>query len=160
MQRFAVSLALAGALAAAAATPAAARLVPGRGMKGVTIGMTVAQVRDRLGLPDKKAFPTSEIMGRFRVYRYGLTRISMDRGARGKVFQLDTTSPRERTSSGVGVGSTEAQVVRGVAGARCLLEFGYRHCYAGRWEPGRIVTDFAISSAGTVKRVTVGRVID
>jgi hypothetical protein len=146
--------------ALAGAGAAEARVLPGTGMKGVTIGMTLKQVRDRLGAPDKMAFPRSEIMGRYRVYRYGLTRISMELASPGRVFSLDTTSPRERTASGVGVGSTEAQVLRGVSGAKCLVEFGYRHCYAGRWEPGRIVTDFPISQTGRVKRITVGRVID
>jgi hypothetical protein len=142
------------------ATPAQARIVPQRGMKGIRLGMTVREVRDRLGAPDKIAFAHGPIEGRFRLYAYGLTRVSFSPGANARVNSISTTSRRERTSRGIGVGSRRALVARDVPGARCLVELGIDHCYVGSFGPGRRVTDFLIGATGRVHRVTVGFVID
>ena len=143
------------------AEPAAATVVPQKGMKGVRVGMTVAQVRERAGKPDRVSFNRHPIVGRTRVWSYGLTRITFDSAARdAKVITLTTTSRRERLANGIGVGSTRAAVARMVTGVTCRVEFGYDHCYVGEYRVGRIVTDFAISDLGRVTRITVGRVID
>ena len=72
---------------------------------------------------------------------------------------METRSANERTSVGIGVGSTRAQVKARVPAVRCLKEFGYDHCYVGAWKPGRVITDFALAG-GKVTRVTIGYVID
>ena len=46
-----------------------------------------------------------------------------------------------------------------MAGVRCRTESGFRHCFVGRFLPGRRVTDFRIK-AGRVTSVDVGFVID
>jgi hypothetical protein len=73
-----------------------------------------------------------------------------------KVFNLSTTAKSEKTATGVGVGSTAAAVKSGVKGARC----DQKHCWVGRFEGGRKVTDFQLSAKGRVTRVTVGYVLD
>jgi hypothetical protein len=140
--------------------PAQAKIVPQQGMKGIRLGMTVRQVRDRLGAPDKVIFRHDEIQGRIRIYAYGLTRASFSPGADARVNTISTTSRQERTSRGVGVGSARTQVARKVPAVRCRVEFGTDHCYVGSFNPGRRVTDFLFGPSGRVRRVTVGFVID
>src|SRR4051794_29605818 len=144
------------------AVPAAqARIVPQQGIKGIQLGMTVSQVRARLGPPDRVMFRRDPIQGRVRVYAYGLTQASFSPGAASaRVNVITTTSRRERTTRGVGVGSRRAQVAPRVRGVRCRIEFGVDHCFVGRFVAGRRVTDFRIGPTGRVRRVTVGFVID
>ena len=118
--------------------------------------MTQAQVKAKVGLPGKVERGSNEI-GPYTTYRYRTYRVTFFAG--GNVTQLDTLSTRERTTTGVGVGSTRAEVAARVAGVRCLEEFGYNHCYVGTWKPGRVITDFAIKN-GRVSRISIGYVID
>lgn len=123
--------------------------------------MTVAEVRDVLGPPNSVIFERNEIMGRTRVYKYGLTYIVFGgAGEDATVVSLSTRSRHERTRRGVGVGSTRRVVSQRVPGARCRVEFGVDHCYVGSFRPGTRVTDFRIGSRGRVRQVVVGFVID
>jgi len=143
--------------------PAAqAHIVPQRGIKGIRLGMTVSQVRARLGPPDRIVFRRDPIQGRVRVYAYGLTHASFSPGdaSAARVNGITTTSRRERTTRGVGVGSRRAQVANRVPGIRCRVEFGVDHCFIGSFLPGHRVTDFRIGPTGRVRSVTVGFVID
>jgi hypothetical protein len=155
-------LVVAALLAALALPPAAgAVIVPQESIKGVSLGMTVEQVREALGRPDRFRTVRNEVVGRVREWRYGLTRITFDGTAPdAKVLSVDTRSRAERTKQGVGVGSRRATVRSRVPGIRCLVEFEYDHCFLGRWRAGEIVTDFAIGSRGRVTRVVLGRIVD
>ena len=156
--------ALGAALAAVlllAAVPAGAAIVPQRGIKGVRLTDTVAKVRSRLGAPDAVIFTRDPIIGRTRVYKYGLTHVRFGGAAKdATVVSSETTSRAERTSRGIGVGSTRAQVAARVPGVKCRVEFGLNHCYVGEFVAGRRVTDFRITSTGRVGRVVVGFVVD
>lgn len=160
--RRAFAPALLVAVALAAPAPAAAEVVPQKGMKGIELGMTVKQVRAALGSPTRFRTIPHPVMGPARQWVYGLTDVLFDStAANAKVVVLSTTSRAERTASGVGVGSSRAAVKRDVAGARCLVEFTYDHCFVGDFSPGETVTDFAIGKRRkVVTRITVGRVID
>jgi hypothetical protein len=148
------------AVALAVPASAAAVIVPQRGMAGARIGMTVGQVRDKVGKPTHIAFVRHPIIGRIRVWSYGRTRVTFDGDGRSaRVIAMDTTSRRERLANGIGVGSVRAAVDTRVPGARCKVEFGFDHCWVGEFRAGRIVTDFAIKG-GRVMRVSVARVID
>ena len=135
---------------------ASARIVPQRGIAGANLDMTQAEVRAKLGKPDKVARPKSPIFGRYTTWFYDGTSVDMFNQGDGKVFNLSTTSKQEKTSTGVGVGSTAAAVKQGVRGARC----DQQHCWVGRFEGGRKVTDFLLSDKGRVSRVTIGYVLD
>jgi hypothetical protein len=133
-----------------------ARIVPQRGIAGANLDMTQPQVRAKLGKPDKVRHPTSPIFGQYTTWFYGATSVDMFRNQDGKVFNVSTTSKAQKTATGVGVGSTAAQVKKGVKGVRCDA----KHCYVGRFDPGRKITDFILSKTGRVTRVTIGYVLD
>ena len=149
-----VATALVILLAGAAAASAA--IVPQRGIAGVHLAMTKAQVRAVLGAP-RRAVHGSNEFGSFTVYRYRGLRVTFQ-GNR-TVTSILTTRATERTAAGVGIGSTEGQVRAKVAGVRCRSESGFRHCFVGRFLPGRRVTDFRIRR-GHVTSVQVAFVLD
>jgi hypothetical protein len=135
---------------------AAAKIVPQRGIAGANLDMTQAQLRAELGKPDKVGHPTSPIFGRYTTWYYAATSADMFNTGDRKVFNVSTTSKRQKTSTGVGVGSTSAAVLKGVKGSHC----NQQHCWVGRFQGGRKVTDFRLSATGRVTRVTIGYVLD
>ncbi len=144
------------------AAVAAARIVPQKGIMGINLGMKGTRVIDKKGQPDGERVVHNEILGRQRVLRYHKTRVGLNGPHRSnRVIGITTKDRRQRTRSGVGVGSTEAEVKDGVQGIHCRTESGSRHCFKGKFKPGERVTDFSISLPDhLVTRVTVAIVID
>jgi len=140
----------------ASAAAASAALVPQRGIAGVRLAMTRAQVRAVLGAPASALHGRNEF-GSYTVYRYRGLRVTFQ--GNSTVTAILTTRTTERTAAGVCVGSTEGQVRAKVAGVRCRTESGFRHCFVGRFLPGKRVTDFRIKR-GRVTSVQVGFVLD
>jgi hypothetical protein len=134
------------------------RLVPQQGIAGVRLGMTQAQVRAIVGAPRRAERGATEIAP-YLTWHYRTYTVTFVGGRGARVTGMETRSRAERTATGVGVGSTRREVVAGIRGARCLREFGYDHCYVGRWVPGGRITDLALRN-GRVTRVYVGFVID
>ena len=149
----------AAALLAPLGAPAAAEALiqVDRGIAGARLGSTRGEVRAALGAPASIRTGTNDF-GRFVQYRYrgGITVIFQ---GRREVSSVSTSSRGDRTRRNVGVGSTEATVRARVRGVRCETIAGFRSCHTGRFTAGEIITDFLIRG-GTVRRVTVGRVID
>lgn len=150
------ALATAAAIALVLPAAAAARIVPQHGIGGANLDLTQVQVRAKLGKPDKTAHPKSPIFGRYTTWFYGATSVDMFATQDRKVFNVSTTSKKEKTASGVGVGSTVAAVKKGVKRVQCNKQ----HCWVGQFEGGSKVTDFQLSTAGRVVRVTIGYVLD
>src|SRR3954464_11912805 len=90
-------------IALALPASASARIVPQRGIAGANLDMTQAQIRAKLGEPDKAQHPTSPIFGKYTTWFYAGTSVDMFNTQDRKVFNLSTTSKSEKTSSGVGV---------------------------------------------------------
>ena len=147
-------VALVAALTATSAAPA--RIVVQKGIAGVHLGMARAKVIALLGQPPKTR-SGSNVFGRWTELVYPRATVSFQSGRR--VTGIRTTSRRERTARGVGPGSTEAQVRARVAGIRCRSEGTFRHCFVGRFLPGKVVTDFQIRR-GRVASVLIGYVLD
>lgn len=118
--------------------------------------MTKAQVRSNLGAPTRIRSGRNEF-GRYIEFVYPRVTISFQGATR--VTGLRTRSRLERTGRGIGVGSTEADVKAKVAGVRCRTESGLRHCFLGRFLPGRVITDFHIRR-DRVSSVVIGFVLD
>lgn len=150
-------------LAPSAVAMVAARppIVVQASIRGVALGMTPAEVRDALGAPTASAVTPNPIIGKVRIWRYAGLRIMFDSVKAGRtVLSVTSTSKADRTAAGVGVGAREADVQRSIPAVRCATRYGYRSCTVGGGKAGQIVTDFSISGAGRVTRVTLSRVID
>jgi hypothetical protein len=133
--------ALAGLILAGAAT---ATINPGRGMSGLSLGMTPAQVQAKLGRPVAK--------GRGRWY---YPRVWV--GFRNRrVVELTTTRGAERLRNGLGVDSTEGQVRAAFPAVQCgaAPSLPFRRCRLGSGAPGSRVTDFMIGR-GRVLQITI-----
>jgi hypothetical protein len=148
-------------LAAAAAlllfAPAAgSTVVVQESIAGVKIGMTAAQVRAQLGKPKKVGYRPDQIQGSIKVYDYGLTDVYLSRGAEGQVFHVVTTSRKQRTKEGLGVGSTRAAIKRGYSKARCFE----RICAIGDAPAGEAVTTFYFTAAGKVRMISLATLND
>jgi hypothetical protein len=136
---------LAVALAAAVLLlPAAADAVirPQRGMSGVRLGMTSAQVQAKLGRPIGR--------GGGRLY---FARVWVG-FRKGRAVEVTTTRSTERTPAGVGVDSSESAVRAAYPSVACAAWSVYRRCRLGSGKPGTRVTDFTIGR-GRVLQVTV-----
>lgn len=149
------------ALFASAAPARVQSLVPQQSLRGLKIGMVASQVRAVAGTPSINKIVSHPLLGKTRRMRFGKVEVTF-RGtsATAPVINLTTTSRNERTSGGIGVGSSERALAAKLTGERCVTELGYRHCYLGKWSAGYVVTDFSISKAGRVTQVTLGLVID
>jgi hypothetical protein len=144
------------AVVLAVAAPAAASIVVQHGIAGLELQMTKAQVRSKLGSPAKVRTGKNEF-GRYTEFVYPRVTVLFQSGSRATAFR--TFSRAERTPRGVGVGSSEAQVMAKVAGVKCRTEFGSRHCYVGKFLPGRVITDFQVRKS-RVTSIVVGFVVD
>jgi outer membrane protein assembly factor BamE (lipoprotein component of BamABCDE complex) len=123
---------------------ASATIRPARGMSGVTLGMTAAQVQAKLGRPVVKSagrwyYPTVTVAFRAR-----------------RVVELTTTKSVERLSNGLGIHSSEAQLRSAFPQVRCAAWSLFRRCRLGTEAPGSRVTDF-ILARGRVFQITIAR---
>jgi hypothetical protein len=137
-----LALGFAGAVLLLPTAAAPAAITPQRGMAGVSLGMTKAQVQARLGPPTRGAgffyYPSLKVGFR-----------------NGRVVEVTTTRRAHRTASGIGIDSSEADVRRAYPSVVCTPWSVFRRCRLGSGKPGTRVTDFTIGNRGRVLQVTV-----
>ena len=158
MTRFLPLTALLLVAALAAPGSAGAVIQIDRGIGGARIGNTKAEVQAALGKPSRTASGRNPF-GVFVRYGYRREGITVLFQGGDRVSSVATTGRGDRTTGGVGVGSTERSVDARVRGVKCETIGGTRSCHTGEFTPGRRITDFFIRR-GRVTRVTVGIVID
>lgn len=128
-----------------------------RGIAGARLGSSRAEVRAALGTPTKTAAGRNDFGPWLRYTYAGGVRVFFQ--GRSEVTSVETTGLGDRTAKGVGVGSSEADVIAGVPRVKCETFEAVRMCHTRDLLPGQRVTDFRIES-GKVARVTVAIVID
>jgi hypothetical protein len=140
------------------ATPgsAGAVIMPNRGIAGVTLEMSRAQVERVLG-PPLRVEKRMNDFGPFVNYRYRGLQVGFQ--GEKRVSGISTTRTGERTRGGIGVGSTEAALVKRIPAVRCETFGDFRTCTLGKANVGERITDFFITK-GKVSRVVVAFVID
>jgi hypothetical protein len=132
----------AAAVLVTTAADATATIVPQKGMSGVVLGMTKAQVRARLGAP------VGTGGGRWYYARVWV-------GFRaGRATEITTTRSTERTRGGLGVDSTESALRASYLGLTCTSAPPFRRCRLGSGAPRTRVTDFMVGH-GRVLQITV-----
>lgn len=123
----AIAIATALTVAAAWARPAAAALVPGESLAGVTIGQSAAGVRKQLGKPRKRTTQRDPFR---RVWHYRRLRIYF---FDAMVVQVQTTRSGERDeATGIGIGSTMSEMRAAYSGERCRTSGNAVRCTIGQ----------------------------
>lgn len=162
MRARATAVGLAVAFLLGSGSTAGARIVPGKSISGVRVGMSAGAVLDRIGAPSHTAEP---IPG-YRVWTFTgrhLTVQFVPRGAplypHGGVFAVVTRSRHERLPSGIGIGTSRRSLLSRVHRVRCPArdEAGIDHGCFVRHGAGR--TSFAFEH-GRVAQIEVGRFKD
>jgi hypothetical protein len=138
---------------------ASAVIVPQRSIAGIELEMTRPEVRALKGDPLDVDHGTNKF-GNYTIFKYGRLKVTFQGNAGATAVW--TRRPGQRTDEDIGVGSTETELRNAYPGARCRTEAStFRHCWTGRFLPGRRVTDYRIGiSTGLVKSVLVAFVID
>jgi len=143
------ALALAVVVALTLAPSAGAVIRINRGISGISHGDTKKQVQRKLGRP-------SDVERERRETTWFYVRkqlVVTFKNRTGRVVFLNSDNPRERTASGDGIGSTEAEVVAGVPGIECDTDRGNRFCAVF----GAVASTFFWMEAGRVSYVNMIR---
>ena len=140
---------------------ASALIVPQRSIAGVELNMPRQEVRALKGDPRRVQHGTNDF-GPYTVFRYGHGRLKVTFQGNAGATAVSTRRPGQHTAEGIHVGSTEAALRNAYPTLRCRTEASdFRHCWTGRFRPGRRVTDYRIGMvSGRVRSVLVGFVID
>ena len=118
-----------------------------RSMEGVRIGMSQAEVRERLGRPARRELGPDFVNWRYR-------RPPIEVTFKPRVITLFTRSPFVRGRSDVGVGTHERRLRRVLPQARCESAEGQRLCVIGGFETGERSTVFVMRGR-QVRSITI-----
>ena len=106
------------------------------GLAGARLGNTRADVRRALGKPSKVQQGRNDF-GRWVSYRFA-GKITVFFQGREVVTSVQTAGLGDRTASGIGVGSTEADLTKSIKGLTCEdVGANVRTCHTGEFIAGR-----------------------
>jgi hypothetical protein len=127
-----------------------AKIVLATSIDGVKLGMTHGQVAKILGRGKQEDGD---------IYQYDYRRDTYQVGFMGsRVTSVETFDRHQRTSLGLGVGSTKATLKARQPGVRCTFDGmdESMDCYVGSIKRGHSYTDFFFDDSHTVTGVVVG----
>ena len=149
-----VLIAVAGALFTAPV--GAGAILPQRGIAGVELGMTPAEVLAVLGPPDRYVTVQNDAIITYRRWIYSWHKLRVGvigiTGGKRRVLNVTTRSPEEQTGRRARVGITEALLLQRHSGVTCTNYHRVRTCTLG--SPGKRQTGFVIRG-GRVERIFV-----
>ena len=116
-------------------------------MEGVRIGMSQADVRERLGRPARRELGPDFVNWRYR-------RPPVEVTFKPRVITLFTRSPFVRGRADIGVGTHERRLRRVVQGLRCESVAGQRSCVVGSFDTGERSTVFVMRGR-QVRSITI-----
>jgi hypothetical protein len=134
-------------------------IVPQQSIDGVHLRMSAAGVRHVLGAPKTTRTIKHPTQGTIRLMDYGKTKVYLSATADGTVFSISTVDRRQRTRTGVGVGSSERVLKRGVKRVRCTGPKTLRSCTLGKQVVGRRVTHFLLVG-NRIRQIALNIVIE
>jgi hypothetical protein len=108
-----------------------------RSMEGIRLGMTQADVRERLGRPARRELGPDFVNWRYRLPAMQLT-------FKPRVITLFTRSPFVRGRRDIGVGTHERRLMRVVPRLECDTAEGQRLCVVGGFDTGERSTVFVM----------------
>jgi hypothetical protein len=152
------------ALLAAGAAPAAAEIVPQESIAGVRLKMSKAEVAAVLGQPARKRryVGGSGADDHFATWTYKRRGYAVSFLRRGtyRVSSITVTGGSERTATGVGIGSTRAEVKAGVPAVHCKrYDPTYATCFIGKSRIGDITTAFRLDRRNRVKEISLAKIL-
>jgi hypothetical protein len=152
-------LILAGVVASllVAAPAASAKIVVGKSIGGVAIGMTEAQVIAIVGPAKATTESKDEITGQpVRELAYNSMYVQV---MNGTVILVSSVSKKEKTANGAGVGMKEKTLKKRIKGLKCSGK-KVRICMKGSGKPGTVTTAFSMTKSKKVRGVLIGVVLD
>lgn len=132
---------------------AGAKVVVSQSIAGVNLGETMKQVHGRYGT----ATSTKKANGRLN-WVYKGRQLLVAFGSTGRVIEVFTVNPAQRTAGGIGVGSSQAAVMSHIKGVQCVHVPTYqgKECVVSvRHGAFDWTTDFHLGPGGHVQSVLV-----
>jgi hypothetical protein len=132
---------------------AGAKIVVNQSIAGVSLGDTMQQVRNHFGAPSSVSHSNGKT-----TWVYGGRKLLVGFGGQGHIVEVFTENPSQRTSGGVGVGSSQAAVTSHIKGVLCthVPRFMGKECVVSvRHGSSNWTTDFHVGPGGHVQSVLV-----
>lgn len=137
---------------------AGAKIVVNQSIAGISLGEPMKQVRNHLGAPASIDHKGQRGCLQSTCWIYARPGPLVAFGSQGRVNEVFTENPRQKTPGGVGVGSSQAAVMSHIKGVTCthVPHFQGKECIVSvRHGSANWTTDFHVGPGGHVQSVLV-----